>query len=82
MAKTVCGLCNVDTAIQKTEEQLLTAEAEAGKAQTRDTMYTALAVTGVAAGSMIVVWMGFKAWGSYQEGQIRGEELKLLKSRG
>jgi hypothetical protein len=82
LAKTVCGLCSVDTAIQKTKDQLTAAETEASKAQTRDTMYTALAVTGVAAGSMLVIWMGFKTWGSYQEGQIRNEELKRLKSGG
>lgn len=82
-ARGVCGLaCSVETAIKKVQEQLESAESEAHKARTRDTLYTALTVTGVLAGGMFVLWLGTKAWSGYQETKIQQEKLKRLQAGG
>ncbi len=82
MSVQICGVCSLKTAIKRTEDSLAAAEAEAYKASTRDTLYTALTVTGVLAGGMFVLWLGTKAWGGYQETKIQQEKLKRLQAGG
>lgn len=73
-------LGDVKGAISKTKKQLEEAKAQAAQLKTRDMLYTALAVTGVAAGSMLVLYLGAKAVGSYQETKIRQAEIQRLQS--
>lgn len=80
MAVQICGVCSLQTAIKRTEDSLAAAEAEAYKASTRDTLYTALTVTGVLAGGMIVLWLGTKVWSGYQGTKIQQAELKRLQA--
>jgi hypothetical protein len=81
VALQVCGVCSVSTALEKTREQLRSAQSAATQLKTRDAMYTALVIAGVAASGMAIIWMGTKTWGSYQQTQIQREELKQLRSR-
>lgn len=73
------GALTLQGAIEKTENKLAQAKEEAFQTETRDWMYTGLAVAGVAVGGMMVVWLGTKAWSQYQEGKIRQAELKRLQ---
>jgi len=77
-AKAVCVLCSLPEARQKLVEELETAESEAYKARTRDTLYTALAVTGVVVGSMGAIWLGTKVWTQLQVGRKVQAETKRI----
>lgn len=66
-------------AIKKTEDKIAELEAAAFQTRTRDTLYTALVVTGVAAGGMLAVWFATNAYSKLQEGRIRQAELKRLQ---
>jgi len=57
-------------AIEKTENKLAEAEVAAFQTRTRDTLYTALAITGVAAGGMLALWLATKAYSEFQEAQL------------
>lgn len=69
MAIQVCGLCSIQTAIQRTEALLADANAEATQLRTRNALYTALTVTGVLAGMAVTAWIASKAYQEYLETQ-------------
>jgi len=79
VALSVCGLCSVATAVQRTEALRKEAQAQATQLKTRDFLYTALAVTGVVAGVALTGLIASKAWTQYQQGQIQQEELNKLR---
>jgi len=71
----------VSEAIARIQGQIAVAEEQASLSQTRDTMYTALAVAGVALVGMAGLFVGVKVLGGVRQTQIQAEELKHLRSQ-
>jgi hypothetical protein len=65
------GALTIDGAIEKTENKLAEAEAAAFQTKTRDMLYTAMALTAVAAGGALTIWLGTKAYAEFR-GSRRG----------
>jgi hypothetical protein len=66
-------------AITKTETKLRELESAAFQTKTRDGLYTALVITGVAAGGMLAVWFAANAYAKVQDAKIRQLEYKQLR---
>jgi len=78
LAWTLGTMGNVPNAIKRVKDKLSAIREQSYQSETRNRLYTALAVTGVAAGGLLSVYLLAKVYTTLQEGRVRRAEYRKI----